>query len=52
MASVYGPQDETRWLANGRLFFLVCAEVWNLGKGHEFLVSHYLFEKTQRRKVT
>jgi len=33
------------WLANWRLFFLICSEVWDLGGGREYLVSHYLFEK-------
>jgi cyclopropane-fatty-acyl-phospholipid synthase len=45
MAQTYGPANETRWLANWRLFFLVCGEVWNLERGREYLVSHYLFEK-------
>jgi cyclopropane-fatty-acyl-phospholipid synthase len=44
MAETYGPENETRWLVNWRLFFLVCAEVWNLDRGREFLVSHYLFK--------
>ena len=41
----YGPEDGKRWLVYWRLFFLICAEVWNLGQGREYLVSHYLFEK-------
>jgi cyclopropane-fatty-acyl-phospholipid synthase len=45
MADTYGPANETRWLANWRLFFLSCAEVWGLRKGREYLVSHYLFNK-------
>jgi cyclopropane-fatty-acyl-phospholipid synthase len=45
MAKTYGAQNETLWLANWRLFFLICSEVWNLGGGREYLVSHYLFEK-------
>jgi cyclopropane-fatty-acyl-phospholipid synthase len=45
MSNTYGPQNETRWLVNWRLFFLVCSEVWGLGGGSEYLVSHYLFEK-------
>jgi cyclopropane-fatty-acyl-phospholipid synthase len=46
MAEVYGSEHETRWLVNWRLFFLICAEAWNLRRGREFLVSHYLFEKS------
>jgi cyclopropane-fatty-acyl-phospholipid synthase len=45
MAETYGPENEGPWLANWRLFFLSCGEVWNLGGGREYLVSHYLFEK-------
>mgnify|MGYP001812543414 CR=1 FL=1 len=45
LADTYGAENETLWLANWRLFFLLCGEVWNLGGGREYLVSHYLFEK-------
>jgi cyclopropane-fatty-acyl-phospholipid synthase len=45
IAETYGTENETLWLANWRLFFLICSEVWNLGGGREYLVSHYLFEK-------
>jgi len=48
MARVYGAENETHWLANWRLFFLICGEVWGMHRGHEFLVSHYLFEKQER----
>jgi cyclopropane-fatty-acyl-phospholipid synthase len=48
LTDVYGAQNETRWLVNWRLFFLVCEEVWNLGRGGEYLVSHYLFRKPRR----
>lgn len=45
MAQTYGAENETLWLANWRLFFLICGEVWDLGGGREYLISHYLFEK-------
>jgi cyclopropane-fatty-acyl-phospholipid synthase len=45
MAATYGAENEILWLANWRLFFLICSEVWNLGGGREYIVSHYLFEK-------
>jgi cyclopropane-fatty-acyl-phospholipid synthase len=45
MAETYGSKDGNRWLIYWRLFFLICAEVWNLRQGREYLVSHYLFEK-------
>jgi cyclopropane-fatty-acyl-phospholipid synthase len=50
LAATYGAENETLWLANWRLFFLICSEVWNLGGGREYLVSHYLFEKWRNEK--
>jgi cyclopropane-fatty-acyl-phospholipid synthase len=47
LARTYGVENETLWLVNWRLFFLVCSEVWALGGGREYLVSHYLFEKPE-----
>ncbi len=45
LAQTYGPDNETRWLVNWRLFFLSCGVTWGLRRGREYLVSHYLFEK-------
>jgi cyclopropane-fatty-acyl-phospholipid synthase len=45
LAETYGPENETQWLANWRLFFLICGEAWNCRDGREYLVSHYLFGK-------
>ena len=45
MAQTYGAQNETRWLVNWRLFFLVCSEAWGMRGGSEYLVSHYLFDR-------
>ncbi len=44
MAQTYGPENETLWLSNWRLFFLSCSMAWGLKGGREYLVSHYLFE--------
>lgn len=52
MAATYGPENETRWLVNWRLFFLVCGEVWALDRGQEYLVSHYLYEKLKPTHVS
>ncbi len=45
MARTYGPDQETRWLVNWRLFFMACAETWGMRHGREYMVSHYLFDK-------
>ena len=45
LAETYGPEGADRWLVNWRLFFLGCEVVWRLGRGQEYLVSHYLFGK-------
>jgi cyclopropane-fatty-acyl-phospholipid synthase len=45
MDQTYGPSNGARWRVNWRLFFLVCAQVWDLDRGREYLVSHYLFHK-------
>jgi cyclopropane-fatty-acyl-phospholipid synthase len=48
LASVYGADQETRWLVNWRLFFIACEETWKLNRGREYLVSHYLFQLIQK----
>jgi cyclopropane-fatty-acyl-phospholipid synthase len=51
IAQTYGPDNETRWLSNWRLFFLACSVVWGMKGGREYLVSHYLFRLADKGKV-
>ncbi|WP_114937514.1 SAM-dependent methyltransferase [Mucilaginibacter endophyticus] len=42
----YGKEQALKWWVYWRVFYMACAELWNFNSGNEWLVSHYLFQKT------
>jgi cyclopropane-fatty-acyl-phospholipid synthase len=44
-AQTYGADQVRRWWVYWRVFFMSCAELWGYERGHEWMVSHYLFDK-------
>ncbi|ASU32236.1 SAM-dependent methyltransferase [Mucilaginibacter xinganensis] len=44
--NTYGKGQAVKWWVYWRIFYMACAELWNYNNGNEWLVSHYLFHKT------
>ena len=44
--NTYGKDQAVKWWVYWRLFYMSCAELFNYNKGNEWMVCHYLFEKT------
>ena len=40
----YGAADSSRWFQRWRIFFMACAELWDVDGGREWFVAHYRFE--------
>lgn len=43
---IYGEADANKWFQRWRAFYLACAELFGYDQGQEWMVAHYLFEKT------
>ena len=48
LAKAYGEKNASMWFERWRVFFLSCAELFGYNKGQEWMVAHYLFEKTSK----
>ncbi len=44
----YGKDEALKWWVYWRIFYMSCSELWSYNNGNEWMVSHYLFHKTQK----
>jgi cyclopropane-fatty-acyl-phospholipid synthase len=49
LAETYGADRAEQWFQRWRIFFMACAELFGLEQGREWYVSHYRFERRDRR---
>jgi len=47
----YGKDQAVKWWVYWRIFYMACAELWNYNEGNEWMVSHYLFHKTDLKNI-
>ncbi len=47
----YGTDQATKWWVYWRVFFMSCAELWGYRGGDEWLVSHYLMQKSEKVRI-
>jgi cyclopropane-fatty-acyl-phospholipid synthase len=48
-SNIYGERDSRKWWYRWRLFFMACAELFGYENGQQWWVSHYLFQKPEKR---
>ncbi len=45
LRATYGDSEARRWRQRWRMFFMACEELFQYNHGHEWFVSHYLFQR-------